>query len=150
MTLPELLISVVLTGVLIASMSMSITVLYRQSDNTEGRVNNARSEQNVNVWMPADLASAESVDTTPQASPCAPSCPPGGDIGGTNALMLTWSGTVPGPGGVAVPTLTKVSYRYVLVGLEYQLVRVECISVDGAAPTCKKNTADTTLKHILQ
>jgi prepilin-type N-terminal cleavage/methylation domain-containing protein len=139
MTLPELLISVVLSGILIASMSMSISVLYGQADNTEGRVNNARSEQNINVWMPADLASAEGVDTTPEASPCAPSCPPGGDIGGTNALMLTWTGTT-SVGGIAVPTVTKVSYRYVLVGVEYQLVRVECISIDGATPTCKRNT----------
>ena len=140
MTLPELLISVVLTGILIASLAMSITVIYRQSDNTEGRVNNARSEQNVNIWMPADLASAESVDTTPEAVPCSGNCPPGVDVGGTNALMLTWTGTVPGPGGSSVPTLTKVSYRYVLVGTEYQMIRVECTSIDGAAPTCRVNT----------
>ena len=42
-------------------------------------------------------------------------------------------------GGVAVPTLTKVSYRYVLVGTEYQMIRVACISVNGAAPTCEDN-----------
>ena len=138
MTLPELLISVVLTGILIASLAMSITVVYRQSDNTEGRVNNARSEQNVNIWMPADLASAETVDTTPQAVPCTGNCPPGANVGGTNALMLTWTGTV-SQGGVAVPTLTKVSYRYVLVGTEYQMIRVSCISVNGAAPSCTAN-----------
>ncbi len=140
MTLPEVLISVLMTGLLVATISMSITVLYRQSDNTSGRANNARSEQNVNVWMPTDLASAETVDTSPGASPCAPTCPPGGDIGGTNALMLSWSGTVPGAGGVAVPTMTKVSYRYVLVGSEYQMIRVECVSVDSALPTCRANT----------
>ena len=138
MTLPEVLISVVMTALLVTTISMSITVLYRQSDNTAGRTNNARSEQNVNVWMPTDLASAETVDTTPGASPCAPSCPPGGDVGGTNALMLSWTGTVPGAGGVAVPTTTKVSYRYVLVGTEYQMIRVECISINSAAPTCQR------------
>ena len=56
-----------------------------------------------------------------------------------NALMLTWTGTVPGPGGVAVPTVTKVSYRYVLVGTEYQMIRVACTSVNGAAPDCQVN-----------
>ncbi len=140
MTLPEVLISVVMTALLVATISMSITVLYKQSDNTAGRANNARSEQNVNVWMPTDLASAETVDTTPGASPCAPSCPPGGDVGGTNALMLTWSGTALGSDGAAIPTLTKVSYRYVLVGSEYQMIRVECISVNSAAPTCRTST----------
>jgi type II secretory pathway pseudopilin PulG len=141
MTLPELLISVVLTGVLIASLSMSITVIYRQSDNTSGRTNNARSEQNVNIWMPTDLSSAEIVSTDPAASPCAPSCPAGADVGGTNALMLTWKGTVPGAGGVAVPTETKVSYRYVLVGIEYQMIRVECttVGIPPGPPTCEKN-----------
>ncbi|MBK5331891.1 MAG: VWA domain-containing protein [Ilumatobacteraceae bacterium] len=139
MTLPELLISVALTGILIASLSMSITVIYRQSDNTSGRANNARSEQNVNIWMPADLASAESVSTDPAASPCAPNCPAGADVGGTNALMLTWKGTVPGSGGTSVPTETKVSYRYVLVGIEYQMIRVECTTVNGGLPTCEKN-----------
>ena len=139
MTLPELLISVVLTGILIASLSMSITVLYRQADNTSGRTNNARSEQNVNVWMPADLSSAETVSTDPGASPCAPVCPPGADVGGTNALMLTWHGKVPGAGGVAVDTETKVSYRYVLVGTEYQMIRVKCTTIAGGSPTCEKN-----------
>ena len=139
MTLPELLISVVLTGVLIASLSMAITVIYRQSDNTSGRTNNARSEQNVNVWMPADLSSAESVNTDPNVSPCGAVCPAGYDVGGSNALMLTWHGTVPGSGGTSVPTETKVSYRYVLVGIEYQMIRVACTTVDGGAPTCTKS-----------
>ncbi len=44
MTLPEVLISVVLTGMLCASLAMSITGVLRQTDNTTGRVNNARSE----------------------------------------------------------------------------------------------------------
>ena len=140
MTLPEVLIAVVLTGLLMSSIAMSITVLFRQSDNTEGRTNNARSEQNVNIWMPTDLASAENVDTAPGASPCAPSCPPGLNVGGTNALMLSWSGTVPGANGTAVPTETKVSYRYVQVGAEYQMLRVECVSVNGAAPSCNSST----------
>ncbi|HEY0520198.1 MAG TPA: vWA domain-containing protein [Ilumatobacteraceae bacterium] len=139
MTLPELLISVVLTGVLIASLTMAITVIYKQADNTTGRTNNARSEQNVNVWMPADLSSAESVSTDPAATPCTGTCPAGANVGGTNALMLTWTGTVPGAGGVAVITTTKVSYRYVLVGLEYQMIRVECTTTGGGSATCETN-----------
>ncbi len=62
MTLPELLISIVITGMVMAGLMAAATVMLRQVDNTEGRTNNARSEQNINLWMPTDLTSAESVD----------------------------------------------------------------------------------------
>ncbi len=143
MTLPEVMISVVLTGILIASMSMSITVIGRQRDNSAGRLNNARSEQNVGIWMPADLASAEIVSTDAAASPCGSVCPAGINVGGSNALMLTWTGsTVIAIAGAptSVPTETKVSYRYVQEGDEWMLIRVECYSINGAAPSCQQTT----------
>jgi hypothetical protein len=148
MTLPELLISVVLTGVLMTAITASITVVLAQGKNTLGRANNARSEQSVNIWLPTDLASAEGVDNTGSAKPCGdttrtppdPPCPAGADVGGSNAIMLTWTGSQPGAGGVAVPTQTRASYRYVQVGTEYQLIRVACTSVNGAPPTCVVNT----------
>ena len=72
MTLPELLISVVLTGLLVVAITASATVVLKTADNNEGRLNNARSEQNVNVWMPSDLTSAENVRTEPDLLPCGP------------------------------------------------------------------------------
>jgi von Willebrand factor type A domain len=141
MTLPEVLISVLLTGLLIASMSMAITVVYKQRDNTEGRLNNARSEQSVGIWMPSDLSSAEVVNTDADASPCGATCPPGITIEGSNALMLTWTGsTVVGSPPVSVPTETKVSYRYMQSGDEWIMVRVECYSVNGGVPSCEQRT----------
>ncbi len=141
MTLPEVLISLVLTALLIGALSMSITVVLRQSDNTSGRVNNARSEQNVSLFMPGDLASADSVDTNPGSLPCTLPCPPEANLGGSNALMLTWtSQTFDTATGNPVTTTTNVSYRYMQVGTEWVLVRVECDTVGSGAATCQSKT----------
>jgi prepilin-type N-terminal cleavage/methylation domain-containing protein len=134
MTLPEVLITMVIMGTLVTSLVAATTVIVRQQDNSEGRLNNARSEQNVGIWLPSDLASAEDVDTTPNASPCGSECPPNVNVGGSNALMLTWTGWVSG-GTEPVQTVTTVSYRYVLVGEEWQIIRVACVRVGGGSPT---------------
>ncbi|MDO9175518.1 MAG: prepilin-type N-terminal cleavage/methylation domain-containing protein, partial [Actinomycetota bacterium] len=67
MTLPEVLITMVIMGTLITSLVAATSVILKQQDNSEGRLNNARSEQNVGIWLPSDLASAEDVDTSPGA-----------------------------------------------------------------------------------
>src|SRR3954447_7459606 len=78
MTLPELLVSVTLTGILMSSLALATNVMLSNHDNTLGRTNNSRSEQNVGLFMPTDLASSESEDTDPAAQPCGPTpaCPP--------------------------------------------------------------------------
>ena len=132
-----MLVSVTLMGVLMTTLALSVNVMISNHDNTLGRANNARSEQNVGFFMPTDLASSESEDTNPDAVPCGtesgpdhvpgtaddvagPACPAGIVLDGSNALQLTWTGSVV-IGGNAVATLTKVSYRVQLVGTEYQL-----------------------------
>ncbi|MDP2292662.1 MAG: prepilin-type N-terminal cleavage/methylation domain-containing protein [Actinomycetota bacterium] len=137
MTLPEVLITMVIMGTLLTSLVAATSVILKQQDNSEGRLNNARSEQNVGIWLPSDLASAEDVDTSPGASPCGTECPPGINVGGSNALMLSWTGWVSG-GTEPVATLTTVSYRYVQVGDEWQILRVACVKVGSGAPTCNE------------
>ena len=139
MTLPEVLIAVMVTGVLVAAMATATQVVLRQSDNTTGRVNNARSEQSVGIWMPADLASAEEVDTSPGASPCGTQCPTSVNVTGSNSLMLSWTGQIAGE-TTSIPTRTSVSYRYIQDGEEWEIIRVECPSVGGGAPTCHQVT----------
>ena len=144
MSLPEILVAIVVSGLLVAAMATATQVVLRQGDNTEGRLNNARSEQSAGVWMPADLASAELVDDSAGAMPCGtdgmPPCPDGIDVSGSNTLMLTWTSSVPGELN-AIKTTTKVSYRYVRVATgEYKVIRVECISVGGAPTTCEQIT----------
>jgi prepilin-type N-terminal cleavage/methylation domain-containing protein len=152
MTLPELLISVTLTGILATTLALATNVMLSNKNNTLGRANNSRSEQNVGLFMPTDLASSESENTDPWAVPCgptagpdntlgtaddvaAPACPPGAVLAGSNALLLKWtSSTI--VAGNPVTTTTLVSYRVALIGTEYQLLRVKCDSVGAAAPTC--------------
>lgn len=135
MTLPEVLITMVIMGTLMTALVAATTVILQQQDNSAGRLNNSRSEQNVGIWMPSDLASAEGVITDAGASPCAPDCPPNVNVGGSNALMLTWTGSTPGD-TEAIPTQHTVSYRYVEVDGEFQLIRVACVRVNSGAPTC--------------
>jgi hypothetical protein len=53
--------------------------------------------------------------------------------------MLTWSGSIPGS-TAPIPTKTVVSYRYVQVGDEWQVIRIECETIGAAAPTCAQVT----------
>ncbi len=137
MTLPELLVSVTLTAILATTLAVATNVMLSNRDNTMGRANNSRSEQNVGLFMPTDLASSESEDTDPAAVPCGPTpaCPAGALVDGSNALLLTWTSSVIVAGN-PVTTTTKVSYRVVLVGSEYQLIRVKCDTVGTDPPTC--------------
>lgn len=126
-----------LMGLVAASLSAAVVVMVRQQDNTTGRLNVARAEANLGMWLPADLASAEEVDTSPAASPCGTACPPNAVTGGSNALMLTWRSLAPGPGGgSAVVTTINVAYRYVQVGDAFQVVRVECQQIDSGPWAC--------------
>ncbi len=121
------MVAIVVTGLLMAALGMSMVVVLRQHDNSTGRMNNASSEQAVGALLPADLASSETVDSTAGARPC-PSgkCPNGFTIDGSNALMASWSKVVD-PGPPVVTKETRVSWRYRLVGSEYQILRAECV-----------------------
>lgn len=128
MTLPELLIVISLMGVLAAVISMAITVTFRSANSTEGRVNVARAEQNVDVWLPADLASTDvtnlllpAVDLDPEAVPCT-NCA-GLDLSGSNALQLAWTSVEPGP----LTVVTRVQYQYIQIAGEWLMQRIECV-----------------------
>lgn len=134
-TLAELLIGVVLLGIIMTSLSAAVIVIVRERVNTTGRLTNARSEQNLNVWLPADLASAEHVDTAAGSSPCGAACPPSADTRGSNAVMLTWTSMQAGA-SAAQPVQVNVSYRYIPDNGAYVLSRVACTSVAGGPWTC--------------
>ena len=128
-TLPEVLVSVVITGVLITALATATSAMVSGARNNQGRLVNSRSEQSVDLWLPSDLASAEDVNTDAGALPCVGNCPAGIDVGGSNALMLTWTGYVEGATD-PIPTTTTVSYRYVQHGTEFEVLRVECQTIE--------------------
>ncbi len=139
MTLPELLITVSLMGLIVTVLAMSVIVTLRQAPGTQDRVDLARQEQSINFDMPKDLASAESINTTASASPCGTTCPSNVVLDGSNAVLLTWTSTRPNPSGTGTVTVTtNVSY-YFGPSAEpgrYELRRIECTSTDGGAWTC--------------
>ncbi|MFN8022379.1 MAG: vWA domain-containing protein [Acidimicrobiales bacterium] len=137
-TLPELIITVMMLGLIVTSLAAAVIVMVKQQANTKGRLNVSRSETSIGLWLPADLASAEDVDVTPGASPCGTSCPPGTQLGGSNTIMLSWDSLEAGVTD-AIASRINVSYRYVKVGTEYQLVRVQC-SQTGTGPWSCGNT----------
>ncbi len=136
LTLPELLITISILGIVVTVLSSAVIVSLQQQDNTEGRLNVARDEQAIGFVMPSDLASASDWTTAPQATPCggAQVCD-GIDLSnGSNVLLLSWATEENG-----VVTETNVSYHFAPSGdgSTYVLSRVECTSVDGAAWSCR-------------
>ncbi len=128
MTLPELLVSVMVVGVIVTALATSLTVVFRQQPANEGRFNVARAEQTIGMWVPADLASAVTVDTNPAASPCGNSCPGNVALNGSTAMLLTWTTT----SAAGVTTTTKVAYHfYEATDGTYELSRVHCETSGG-------------------
>lgn len=136
MTLVELLISAVVVAIIGAVIATAIIIVFRQLGNTRGRTEVARSEQSISLWMPADLSSAESVDTKPESTPCgATVCGDTNLADGSNVLMLSWD-TRSGTG----TEYTKVSYNFFPeADGTYDVRRVKCGSTDNINWTCDSN-----------
>ncbi len=119
MTLPELLISIAVIGLVSSVLVAGISVTLRQHQDTRGRVDVARWEQNLGMWLPDDLRSASDADDLPGSRPCAASTCGGTDMNaGSNVLWLSWT-----EDGVN----TQVSYRYQPDGVGFGLFRVACV-----------------------
>lgn len=122
MTLPELLISIIVLGMVIAVLTAGVSVTLKQNENSRGRVEVARWEQNLGMWLPDDLTSAlaDSLSTSPSDTPCgagAATCD-GIAMAGSNALAMNW---------IDDGVTTTVSYRYQPDGpTAYGLFRVAC------------------------
>lgn len=129
LTLPELLISVIVTALIVTVLSSAVIVTLRQQDNTEGRLKVAGSEQSVALWMPADLSSAHSVSTEPDDSPCGGAllCDGINLANGSSAMMVSWFvDASKNPDNSYSGVLTNVSYNFYPSGDSYELRRVEC------------------------
>ncbi len=137
MTLVELLVSVAVLGIVGSVVAAAVIIVFRQIGNTQGRTEVARSEQNVSLWLPADLSSAESVDTKPESTPCGSTVCDGVNLAeGSNVIMLSWS--TRGATGTAI---TKVSYNFFpAADGTYSLRRVKCSTIDAGAWNCETTT----------
>lgn len=114
-TLPELLITMTITGVILASICAAFLVILKTAPQAEERVAISKDISFVQTWLPVDLASASETFTDPLYSPATSTVLPG-----TNALTIKRFDI---SGSVSVQYF--VAYRYVNVGDEWQLVRYE-------------------------
>ena len=122
-TLPELLISVLLMGMLTTAMAGAFSVVLRQQKPTIARIAESKDITFVQTWVPLDVASAvtnpnpalPTINTDPGFDPTT-----AGALPGTNVFTVLRS-DISG----ASEVLYYVAYRYVQVGDEYQLRRYE-------------------------
>ena len=145
MTLLELVVSISMLGLITMVISSAIVVTLRQQDNSFGRLNVAREEQQVGLWVPADLSSSDTVDTSPWITPCGATVCDGIDLSnGSNVMMLSWS-TENGDG---TTTATNVSYHFAPTDdppTVFALSRVVCSSTDAGPWTCTTRAVLTDL-----
>ncbi len=129
MTLPELLITISIMGLLVTVIAGAISVSLGSYKSAEGRLNVAVAEQNVDLWLPTDLASASSVSTNPVVTPCGVTVCGGVDFStGSTALLLSWTNRVGSDASDVVTTVVAYLFAPSASGDgTYSLTRVECI-----------------------
>ncbi len=123
-TLPELLITVAITGLLVAVMSAAMTVMFRATPQAEDRLSESKDITFLQAWVPVDLSSAiNSYDDPDDAvvlqklADQDPSMSYSADLPGTNVLTLV----VPDLGSGSHQI---IAYRYAEVNGEWQLLRL--------------------------
>lgn len=130
-TLPEMLITMTLIGLISTVLAAAFTVTLRSVDGAEGRANVARAESSIDTWLPADLASTDvnatdydAVNLDPNATPCG-NCS-SVNLDGVNAMQLQWET----PNGT-----TRVQYQYVKRGDEWVMERIKCVGFEPCTAT---------------
>jgi len=132
-TLPELLIAMMISGILIVSISMAFTTVLRTQSQATNRLAESKDITFVQTWMPVDLSSALETFNTPSdatlLTELAALNPPmsisalqtaGAGLPGTNVITVVRPDLEVGPGVYYI-----VSYRYHQVGGEWQISRYE-------------------------
>lgn len=133
LTLVELLISVVITGIIISSIGGGIVVVMKTADPTAKRLAATTDEQNLVTWLPVDVSSTPSsnVWTDPDfPSGCA------GESPGINLLKLKWTETVNG-----TTTTYRAAYRAVPTAAGIRVQRFVCSGVASMSVATVSNVS---------
>lgn len=127
-TLPELLITMTISGILLGAVSAAMVMVLRTAPVAQQSVAESKDVSFVQTWVPIDLSSASSIDTSPTYSPATSTVLPG-----TNALTIhRWDIS----GETAIEY--HVAYRYVFSIDEWQLVRYEVRNAGTGSETVSK------------
>jgi prepilin-type N-terminal cleavage/methylation domain-containing protein len=141
-TLPEMLISVMISGILIVAISMAFTTVIRTEASASTRLAESKDITFVQTWLPIDLSSsiasydeAADADLAARLAGGQPSITINHDFGpeSTNVLTLVRPDLDAGPGVYYV-----VTYRYEMVNGEWRISRYEIRNPgQGPAETVK-------------
>lgn len=128
-TLPELLIAVVVTGIIIPVIGFAIAVSLRTLPDTAARADAGVAIQGIATWLPADVDSTEpgGIDADPsRVSGCKGTDP------GRNLVRLTWKETFRG-----VTVVYVAAYRFVVTGTSAHIVRLSCSGTTALGPAAR-------------
>jgi prepilin-type N-terminal cleavage/methylation domain-containing protein len=130
-TLPEILVTIVVTSVIVGAIGVAFTTFLRNEDYSRNQVGGTRDAFSLATWLPPDVqstAASGGIDTTPTtATGCAGS--PAYVAGANrNVLRLTWSDTSTTPA-----TVYRAAYRAEVAGGQWSLRRYSC--TDNGTPT---------------
>lgn len=144
-TLPEMLISVMISGILIVSIAMAFTTVIRTEASASTRLAESKDITFVQTWLPIDLSSAvashDDADEVALATALATQVPGGPppqtvnhDFGpsSTNILTLVRPDLDAGPGIYYI-----VTYRYEEVNGEWRISRYEIRNPGTGSETVK-------------
>lgn len=135
LTLPEILISITISGMLIVAISVAFSVMLRSEGGATTRLAVSKDVTFIQTWLPLDLSSAlETTDSPAEA-----------DVKATLANLpapipnMAYNGDLPGTNVITIvrPDLERsyryyvVAYRYAQVGDEWQLMRYEIRNPGG-------------------
>jgi prepilin-type N-terminal cleavage/methylation domain-containing protein len=144
-TLPELLISVVVLGLIVGVISAGIIVTMRTANTSKARTALAVDQQFVATYLPYDLASATAYSTSTTTAGTPPPVLNGIGLPGTNVLELTWKETVGGN-----TKYYAVSYRYVKNGTSFELWRYRCEASTPTGFTAAACTSVVVARNLVQ
>ena len=119
-TLPEVLITVVVLGIIMAVLGGVFSVYLRSTPTTEARAEDARSVMGLVTWLPQDVDStpATGFDVDPSATSGCSLNP------GINLLRMEWSEKIG-----SVTTTYIANYRHVSSATGARVVRITCSGV---------------------
>lgn len=117
-TLPETLIALVISGILVSTLTMAFSVVVRSQQPAQDRIAESKDVSFVQTWLPIDLASSKELNKEPDHQPASPPVV----LPGTNVVTIRRVDLT----SPSAPDI-YVAYRYqeATDGSEWQLVRYE-------------------------
>ncbi len=138
-TLIEIIVGMMITGMLVATMTVAYSTFLRTYPEAVNRVAVSKDVMFVQAWLPIDLASAMSVDDDPLLQPASTQT-----LDGTNVMNITRQ-DLQSPGHPEY----FVNYRYQMIGSEWVLVRYEIRNPGSTDPANPETVSIVGIAHQL-